>query len=55
MVFLGEEPLYVLTVYTDRLPVEMPNGLPGDAEANMHIARLSRACYDALAGVTAAV
>jgi beta-lactamase class A len=55
VVFLGEEPLYVLTVYTDRLPVEMPNGLPGDAEANMHIARLSRACYDALAGVTAAV
>ena len=53
VVFQGEEPLYVLSVYTDRVPVEMPDGLPGDAAANLHIARLSRACYDALALVPA--
>ena len=55
VVFQDDEPLYVLSVYTDRVPVEMPDGIPGDAEANMHIARLSRACYDALARVPVGV
>ena len=55
VVFQGDEPLFVLTVYTDRVPVEMPDGIPGDAAANLHIARMSRACYDALAVAAVAV
>jgi beta-lactamase class A len=48
IVFRGNRPLYILTAYTDRVPEEMPDGLPGYAAAFDAIGRLSRACWDAI-------
>ena len=48
IVFRGDEPLFILTVYTEHVPVELPDGLPGAAAAQQTIARLTRACWDAL-------
>lgn len=45
----NDEPLFILSVYTDHLPEEMPNGLPGVAGGVQAIQQLSRACWDALA------
>lgn len=46
IVFRGDRPLYILTAYTDRVPEEMPDGLPGYAAAFDTIGKLSRACWD---------
>lgn len=48
IVFQGDDPRFILTVYTEHVPVEMPDGLPGAAAAQHLIARLTRACWDAL-------
>ena len=48
IIFQGEEPLFILTVYTENVPLEMPDGLPGYTIAGHHIARLCRTCWDAL-------
>ncbi len=48
IIFHGQEPLFILTAYTDRVPAELPDGTPGHTAANQLIARLSRSCYDAL-------
>lgn len=48
IVFQGDDPLFILTVYTEHVPVEMPDGMPGAAVAQQTIARLTRACWDAL-------
>ncbi len=48
IVFQGDDPLFILTVYTEHVPVEMPDGMPGAAAAQQIIARLTRACWDAL-------
>ncbi|NBE99818.1 serine hydrolase [Nonomuraea sp. KC401] len=46
-VFFGDDgPRYVLTVYTDELPAVLPDGLPGFSGARVHIAHLSRACWE---------
>ncbi len=50
IVFRGDDPLFVLTVYTEHVPVEMPDGIPGAAAAQQTIARLTRTCWDALTG-----
>jgi beta-lactamase class A len=49
VVFKDERPLFILTAYTDRVPVELPDGTPGFAAANQLIGRLARTCWDALA------
>ena len=49
VVFKDERPLFILTAYTDRVPVELPDGTPGFAAANQLIGRLARSCWDALA------
>ena len=48
IIFEGDHPLFILTVYTGRVPWTMPDGTPGKAAASHHIARLARACWDAL-------
>jgi beta-lactamase class A len=48
VIFQGEAPLFILTVYTENVPLELPDGLPGFTIAGNHIARLCRTCLDAL-------
>jgi len=48
IVFEGDRPLFVLTAYTGRVPLTLPDGAPGKAAASHHIGRLGRACWDAL-------
>ncbi len=50
IVFQGDDPLFVLTVYTEHVPAEMPDGMPGAAAAQQTISRLTRACWDACKG-----
>lgn len=48
IVFKDGAPLFILTAYTDQVPWEMPDGLPGYASAYNTIGRLARACWDTL-------
>lgn len=48
IVFQGNTPLFILTVYTEHLPVNMPDGTSGYHWAGHLIARMAKACYDAL-------
>ena len=48
IIYQGEQPLFILTAYTDKLPLELPGGTPGYTAAIELIGRLSRTCYDAL-------
>lgn len=48
IIYQGDQPLFVLSAYTDRVPRELPNGTPGHTAANDLIGRLCRVCYDAL-------
>jgi beta-lactamase class A len=48
IIYQGEQPLFILTAYTDQLPLELPDGTPGYTAAIQLIGRLSRLCYDAL-------
>jgi beta-lactamase class A len=48
IIYFGDRPLFILTVYTEHLPEELPNGLPGHTAAVQLIGRLCRTCYDAL-------
>jgi beta-lactamase class A len=48
IVFDGQHPLYILTVYTDGVPEVVADGTPGSAAATLTIARLARACFDSL-------
>ena len=50
IVFVGDQPRFILTVYTDQVPAILPDGMPGPSMANWHIARLTRTCWEALAG-----
>jgi beta-lactamase class A len=49
IVFQHDRPLYALAAYTDQVPETMPDGLPGYSAVFATIAKLSRACWDALA------
>ena len=55
IVFQGETPLFILTVYTDKLPKDMPDGTNGYGAAALHMARLAKACYDELRQPSAAL
>jgi beta-lactamase class A len=48
IVFKNDRPRYIMTVYTDHVPVETDQGVPGSAAAGQLIARLTRACWDLL-------
>jgi beta-lactamase class A len=50
IIFQGDDPLFILTVYTEHLPREMPDGLPGFGYASHYIAQLCRLCWDELSG-----
>jgi beta-lactamase class A len=46
IIFRRDEPLYILTVYTDRVPVELPEGGAGRGAAYLLTAQLCRECWD---------
>jgi beta-lactamase class A len=48
IIYQGDEPLFILSAYTEHVPLEMPDGMPGYTVASQLIAQLCRACYDAL-------
>jgi len=48
IIFQDDQPLFILSAYTEHVPLEMPDGMPGYTIAGHHIARLCRMCYDAL-------
>ena len=50
IVFANDEatPLFVLTVYTEHVPIEVPSGLPGNYVAGHLISQLCRTCWEAL-------
>lgn len=52
IVYKAGRPLFILAAYTEHVPETMPDGMPGFAAAYRVIARLSRACWDALGGGT---
>jgi beta-lactamase class A len=49
IVFKGEQPLFILTAYTEHVPVALPDGTPGFTAANTLIGRMARVAWDALA------
>ena len=48
IIYQDDNPLFILTAYTEHVPVELDDGTPGHQAATDLIARLSRTCYDAL-------
>ena len=49
VIFQGTTPLFILSAYTEHLPVNMPDGTSGYNAAGLLIARLAKTCYDAVA------
>jgi beta-lactamase class A len=47
IIYQGEQPLFILTAYTDRVPAALPDGTPGHTAAIELIGHLCRMCYDA--------
>ena len=41
-----DEPLFILSAYTDGVPDALPNGDPGHTTAHDLIGRLCRICFD---------
>jgi len=50
IVFRHGVPLYILTCYTDQVPLQMPDGLPGYAAVFDAMGRMSRLCWEQLGG-----
>ena len=48
IIYLGEEPLFVLSVFTENVPVELSDGTPGHTAASRLIGELCHACYKSL-------
>ncbi|MBV1797745.1 serine hydrolase [Siccirubricoccus sp. G192] len=48
IVYRDGRPLFILAAYADRVPEEMPDGLPGFATAYATVGRLARACWDGI-------
>ena len=46
IVYRDATPRFIITVYTDRVPATMPDGLPGYAAAFFVIGSLARACWE---------
>jgi beta-lactamase class A len=50
IIFRGEQPLCILTAYTEHVPETLPDGTPGFTAANQLIGRLARLAWDGLGG-----
>jgi beta-lactamase class A len=50
IVYKEGRPLFILTAYTDDVPVALPDGTPGFAAANQVIGRMARLAWDELGG-----
>jgi beta-lactamase class A len=50
IVFKADTPLFILTAYTEHVPVMLPDGTPGFTAANQLIGSLARQAWDALGG-----
>jgi len=48
LIWKGERPLCVLTMYTEHVPEMLPDGTPGFTAANQLMGRMARLCYDRL-------
>jgi beta-lactamase class A len=48
IVFQNDRPLFILCAYNSNVPAELPDGTPGFTTANLLIARMARAAWDAL-------
>jgi beta-lactamase class A len=48
IIYQGDQPLFILSAYTDEVPLDLPDGTPGHTAAHHLIAQMSRLCYDAL-------
>ena len=48
ILFKDDRPLCILTAYTERVPVALPDGTPGFAAAAQLIGRMARLCWDRL-------
>jgi len=48
IIYQGNQPLFILSAYSDEVPLELPDGTPGHTAAHNLIAQMSRLCYDAL-------
>lgn len=48
IVFRYGKPWFIITGYTDQVPVEMPDGMPGYVSAFNTLGRLARACWDGI-------
>ncbi|MGE3541385.1 MAG: serine hydrolase [Candidatus Tectimicrobiota bacterium] len=47
IIYFENQPLFLLSAYTDEVPAALPDDTPGHTAAHDLIARLSRLCYDA--------
>jgi len=50
IIYKDEQPLFILTAYTEHVPVALPDGTPGFTAAYQLIGAMSRLCWDALGG-----
>ncbi|MBM3925508.1 MAG: serine hydrolase [SAR202 cluster bacterium] len=50
IVYLGEEPLFILSAFTEHVPPELEDGTPGHAAAARLIGEMSRLAFDTLSG-----
>ncbi|MDQ3699397.1 MAG: class A beta-lactamase-related serine hydrolase [Chloroflexota bacterium] len=48
IVYRGDAPRFILTVYTSRVPRELPDGTSAPGATSLLIGRMARACWDAL-------
>jgi beta-lactamase class A len=53
IVFRNGQPLFIITGYTDQVPLNMPDGMPGYVSAFSTLGRLARACWDGIADAPA--
>jgi beta-lactamase class A len=48
IIFKNDQPLFILTGYTEHVPEALPDGTPGFTAANALIGRMARVSWDAL-------
>ncbi|MBM3217207.1 MAG: serine hydrolase [Candidatus Rokubacteria bacterium] len=48
IIFKSDNPLYILTAYTEHVPDALPDGTPGFTAANQLIGRMARVAWDTL-------
>jgi len=48
IVYRGDEPRFILTVYTNKVPAELPDGASAPGVTSLLIATLARTCWDIL-------